>query len=325
MLLPHLPFTENLMYIEQVKFIAPYTVQLVGGDDQRLDTFLQQQKGILDKDAIEKLIRTISHPNDRTITTPSINLGGDTLYPCGQVPPGGIILWSGAIVDIPECWALCDGNNGTPDLTDRFIAGAGGGFNPDDTGGTAFAAGEVTISINHSHSSGTLATDSDNHSHTSGTLDTDNDTHSHTSGTLDTDNDSHSHTADGTLAAASDSHSHGTGTLVMGNENNNVIVDRGAINNENVTNNAHQHTISGSTASDAHTHDVTGNTNNDTHDHAVNAGSTANDTHDHAVNAGSTDSDSHSHNVDSGTTATGGGNENITPPFYALAYIMRTE
>lgn len=41
------------------------------------------------------------------------------------VPKFGIILWAGAIVDIPLGWALCDGNNGTPNLKDRFVIGAG--------------------------------------------------------------------------------------------------------------------------------------------------------------------------------------------------------
>lgn len=51
---------------------------------------------------------------------------------------GLICLWSGAIVDIPAGWALCDGNNGTPDLRDRFIIGAGLTYNPDDTGGVTW-------------------------------------------------------------------------------------------------------------------------------------------------------------------------------------------
>jgi len=42
----------------------------------------------------------------------------------GIVPRGGIIMWSGSIDDIPNDWALCDGNDGTPDLRDRFIVGA---------------------------------------------------------------------------------------------------------------------------------------------------------------------------------------------------------
>lgn len=40
------------------------------------------------------------------------------------MPQGGIIMWSGQAADIPEGWVLCDGQNGTPDLRDRFIVGA---------------------------------------------------------------------------------------------------------------------------------------------------------------------------------------------------------
>ena len=48
---------------------------------------------------------------------------------------GVITAWSGAIVDIPSGFALCDGANGTPDLRNRFIIGAGDTYNPGDTGG----------------------------------------------------------------------------------------------------------------------------------------------------------------------------------------------
>ncbi len=44
-------------------------------------------------------------------------------------------MWSGAVVDIPPGWVLCNGGSGSPDLTDRFVIGAGDSFNPDDTGG----------------------------------------------------------------------------------------------------------------------------------------------------------------------------------------------
>ena len=39
-------------------------------------------------------------------------------------PSGGIIIWSGAASAIPTGWVLCDGNNSTPDLRDRFVVGA---------------------------------------------------------------------------------------------------------------------------------------------------------------------------------------------------------
>jgi len=44
------------------------------------------------------------------------------------VPPGMIVMWSGSVDTIPEGWALCDGTNGTPNLRDRFIVGAGGRY-----------------------------------------------------------------------------------------------------------------------------------------------------------------------------------------------------
>lgn len=48
-----------------------------------------------------------------------------------------IAVWSGTIGNIPAGWALCDGNNGTPDLRSRFLRGARGIFNPGDLGGDA--------------------------------------------------------------------------------------------------------------------------------------------------------------------------------------------
>lgn len=52
------------------------------------------------------------------------------------VPYGAIILWAGLVDDIPESWALCDGSNGTPDLRDRFIVGAGGAYDEGQLGGS---------------------------------------------------------------------------------------------------------------------------------------------------------------------------------------------
>lgn len=41
-----------------------------------------------------------------------------------HVPTGAIMMWSGSIANIPTGWALCNGQNGTPDLQGRFIVGA---------------------------------------------------------------------------------------------------------------------------------------------------------------------------------------------------------
>jgi len=54
-----------------------------------------------------------------------------------HLPTGSIVLWAGAIVDIPASYALCDGNNGTPDLRDRFVVGAGSTYAVDASGGAS--------------------------------------------------------------------------------------------------------------------------------------------------------------------------------------------
>jgi len=68
------------------------------------------------------------------------------------VPPGVIVMWSGSIANIPSGWALCDGTNGTPDLRDRFIVGAGSSYAVGAKGGAA----EVTLTVDqmpsHRHS-----------------------------------------------------------------------------------------------------------------------------------------------------------------------------
>ena len=64
----------------------------------------------------------------------------------GTIPVGGIILWSGSIASIPANWQLCDGTNGTPDLRNRFIVGAGSLYSPANVGGTA-----NSIVVEHTH------------------------------------------------------------------------------------------------------------------------------------------------------------------------------
>ena len=84
----------------------------------------------------------------------------------GLFPIGSIILWYGAVGDIPTGWSLCNGQTvgayTTPDLRERFVVGAGGdnstvtgsGYSVGDTGGV----NEVTLTTNqmpvhnHSHS-----------------------------------------------------------------------------------------------------------------------------------------------------------------------------
>jgi len=51
------------------------------------------------------------------------------------IPSGSIIMWSGSIGAIPTGYYLCNGSNGTPDLRDRFVVGAGNSYAVGNTGG----------------------------------------------------------------------------------------------------------------------------------------------------------------------------------------------
>lgn len=70
------------------------------------------------------------------------------------IPAGGIFLWSGSIGSIPAGYVLCNGSNGTPDLRDRFVVGAGSTYPVDATGGSANA-----IVVSHTHTATSAVTD----------------------------------------------------------------------------------------------------------------------------------------------------------------------
>jgi len=78
----------------------------------------------------------------------------DNIYPILQnapttsaaIPAGGIILWSGSTGSIPATWYLCDGTNGTPDLRNSFVVGAGSTYAVNATGGSADA-----VVVTHTH------------------------------------------------------------------------------------------------------------------------------------------------------------------------------
>lgn len=79
---------------------------------------------------------------------------GATPPPATPIPAGGIFLWSGSIGSIPAGYVLCNGSNGTPDLRDRFIVGAGSTYAVDATGGSANA-----IVVSHTHTATSTVTD----------------------------------------------------------------------------------------------------------------------------------------------------------------------
>ena len=77
-------------------------------------------------------------------------LKGTLVTVMGKLVPSGVILmWSGSTDTIPAGWALCNGQDGTPDLTDRFILGAGKTYQPGTIGGAATVTPSVAARSAH--------------------------------------------------------------------------------------------------------------------------------------------------------------------------------
>ena len=67
------------------------------------------------------------------------------------IPTGLISIWYGAVDSIPDGWALCDGTNGTPDLRDRFVLGAGSKYGVGAKGGEEAVTLTVDQMPKHDH------------------------------------------------------------------------------------------------------------------------------------------------------------------------------
>jgi len=69
---------------------------------------------------------------------------GSNLTGVSAFVTGMIMMYTGSTA--PSGWALCDGQNGTPDLRDRFIVSSGSSYSINNTGGSADA-----IVVSHTH------------------------------------------------------------------------------------------------------------------------------------------------------------------------------
>lgn len=114
------------------------------------------------KAAIKGSFGAFDGSEDVTLTEAGINaLPGDITTAVSDlrtellgliVPTGTIALWSGSIASIPTGWALCDGTNGTPNLRDRFVVGAGGTY---AVGANDIPSGTTGDAGDHAHGGAT--------------------------------------------------------------------------------------------------------------------------------------------------------------------------
>ena len=68
-----------------------------------------------------------------------------------SLPSGLIAIWKGSTSTIPDGWVLCDGQNGTPDLRDRFVLGAGNGYSVGNRGGETSHTLSMSEMPSHTH------------------------------------------------------------------------------------------------------------------------------------------------------------------------------
>lgn len=223
-------------------------------------------------------------------TTQLANTAFVTAGLAALIPTGVITLWSGSIASIPSGWVLCNGSNSTPDLRDRFVVGAGTTYAVGATGGANTVTLDATMIPAHTHTfSATTGTESAGHTHTY-------------SGTSSGQSVGHTHSGTTGGMNANNPHSH---AILYGPRSggSNGVADSsstGGYWQSESTNIDHGHDFTTGGASADHNHTYSGTT----------AGTSV----------------SHTHTV-SGTTGngTGGGaaHEN-RPPYFALAYIMKS-
>lgn len=92
--------------------------------------------------------------NNRNFTgtiTNLVKLSNDSSSGGDSVPSGAIIMWSGSTTDIPSGWALCNGSNGTPDLRNRFVIGAGSSYSVGASGGSSSVSLSTSNMPSHNH------------------------------------------------------------------------------------------------------------------------------------------------------------------------------
>lgn len=86
-----------------------------------------------------------------------------------QLPMGTVIMWYGSLDSLPTGYHICDGSNGTPDLRDRFVYGAGGSVSVGTTGGSNYNTLSTTGAGGHSHTANTGIGGAHTHTITSST------------------------------------------------------------------------------------------------------------------------------------------------------------
>lgn len=152
-------------------------------------------------------------------------------------PKGFIAMWFGAANAVPDGWGICDGTKGTPNLTDKFVMGAG-------TAAVGATGGANSLTLTEAQMPA--------HSH-GGTTGSANRDHSHSGSTSEADRD---HTHSGSTSQGDSNHTHNVGAFiypapqVAGGNDWNI---QGTGSTEGFSNN-HAHSFGTTGQSNSHAH-----------------------------------------------------------------------
>jgi hypothetical protein len=261
-----------------------------------------------------------------------------TAFVQSAMPAGFIGLWAGSVASIPSGWALCNGANGTPDLRDRFVVGAGSTYAVGATGGQ----NAITSVPAHTHDVGNLANATTGaHTHSvSGNTST---TGAHTHNTSGTTSNTGAHTHNGTTANAG-THAHNGGTSTNGAHTHSLAQTQGSDGNatglsvSQLTNGRNYNIITGGNGSvisaGDHSHNFTtanagdhahnfGTSSDGAHSHNTTGTAASAGDHSHTVSGTAASAGDHSHTISGSTASAGSASVDVRPPYYALCYIMK--
>jgi microcystin-dependent protein len=239
---------------------------------------------------------------------------GSLLTGIEGVPSGVITLWSGSTGSIPSGWVICDGTNSTPDLRNLFVVGAGDSYAVGATGGAnTVALAEANLAA-HTHSvSGTTASDG---AHTHNVSGNTSNTGAHTHTVSGNTSNTGAHTHNGSTSNTG-SHSHNTTVFLASAEGPISLAVGGRPPGSSPTGIASSNT-------GAHSHNFTTNSDG-AHSHTLSGTADSAGNHSHTLSGTADSAGAHTHtfSATSGSTGSGTAHEN-RPPYYALAYIMKT-
>jgi hypothetical protein len=122
---------------------------IVLNPDGRAPNEIWLNSGYSYKFQIQTALGVVVQTLDNIYGIPQSSSGGGS-----NLPSGCIVIWSGAIGSVPSGYTLCDGTNGTPDLRNSFVLGAGNSYTVGQTGGSKDA-----IVVSHTHTATSTVTD----------------------------------------------------------------------------------------------------------------------------------------------------------------------